>query len=79
MRHHHLTIQNEDGQEVHVPLSPEADRDVGKLLIDGVPYHVERVNASTLQRLYRVDVDKDYAPQHDRSGKCVIIAPYSKG
>lgn len=75
---HYATIQNTTGQQIDVPLSREGTREVGALLIDGVPYHVERMKAKTLQRQYRVDADKGYDPQCDRRNRCVIVAPYSK-
>lgn len=73
-----VTIKNDAGDAITVPLSLEGGRDVGKLTIDGVSYHVERIKAAMLKRDYRVDKDTVYSPQHDRNGMCVIIAPYSK-
>jgi hypothetical protein len=74
---HCLTIDNEQGDQIAVTLVPEGSREVGKLIIDGVPYHVERMKSATMNRRYVVDADEDYRPQHDSAGKCVIVAPYS--
>jgi len=73
-----LTIKTESGQAIAVPLSAEGLRESGKLIIDGVPYHIERIEATALKRDYRVDRDEDYTPQHDKYGMSVIVAPYSK-
>ena len=74
----YVTIQNTHGQRIEVPLSREGTREVGMLLIDGISYHLERINAATLQQQYRVDTDMDYTPQRDRRGRCVLVAPFSK-
>ena len=74
----YATIQSGNGQRMDVALETEGAREVGTLLIDGVPYHVERIKAITLRHQYRVDADKDYVPQCDGQGRCVIVAPYSK-
>ena len=73
-----VTIESEGGESLTVALSTEGDREVGKLMIDGVPYHVERIKAAVLKRDYRVDRDVGYIPQHDKNGFCIIVAPYSK-
>jgi hypothetical protein len=73
-----ITLENEDGESLAVNLSPEGDREVGKLMIDGVPYHVERIKAAVLKSDYRVDRDVGYIPQQDKNGLCIIIAPYDK-
>ena len=75
---HYATIQNTAGQQIDIPLLREGTREVGVLLIDGVRYHVERMKEKTLQRQYRVDADRDYTPQCDGRGRCVIVAPYSR-
>ncbi len=75
---HCTTVANADGQQIEIALTREGTREVGTLLIDGVPYHVERIKAITLQRQYLVDADKGYIPQRDQSGRCVIVAPFSK-
>ena len=73
-----ITIENEGGESLTVDLSPEGDREGGKLMIDGVPYHVERIKAGVLKSDYRVDRDVGYIPQQDKNGRCIIIAPYDK-
>jgi len=73
-----ITIENEGGESLTVDLSPECDREVGKLMIDGIPYHVERIKEALLKSDYRVDRDVGYNPQHDKNGLCIIIAPYDK-
>jgi hypothetical protein len=73
-----VTIQTESGDAMAVAVSVEGDREVGKLLIDGVPYHVERIKAVALKRDYCIDGDEAYTPQHDKNGMCVIVAPYSE-
>ena len=74
----YTTIQSTNGQQMDIPLEREGGREVGTLLIDGVPYHVERIKAAALQRQYCVDADRDYVPQRDGRGRCVILAPFSK-
>lgn len=74
----YITIQNIHGDRFDVPLLHDGTREVGMVLIDGISYHLERIKATTLQQQYRVDTDKDYKPQRDRRGRCVIIAPFSK-
>lgn len=71
-----VTIESEGGESLTVALSPEGGREVGKLMIDGVPYHVERIKAAVLKRDYRVDRDDAYIPRHDKNGLCIIVAPY---
>lgn len=73
-----VRIMSESGDAIAVTLSSEGGRDVGKLTIDGVPYHVERLKAAVLKRNYRVDRDAAYTPQRDKNGMCVIVAPYCK-
>jgi len=73
-----VRITTEFGESIAVQLSSEGDRELGKVIIDGVPYHIERIQAASLKREYRVDRDKDYMPQHNQHGMCVIVAPYSK-
>jgi len=73
-----VTIKTESGDAIVVTLSAEGDRQVGRLIMDGVPYHVERIKVASLKRHYRVDMDEAYSPQHDKNGMCVILAPYSK-
>ena len=75
---HHATIQSANGEEMDIVLEREGGREVGTLFIDGVQYHVERIKATTLERQYHVDGDKDYKPQCDSQGRCVIVAPFSK-
>lgn len=73
-----LMIETEFGDTIAVPLTAEGDRESGKLIIDGVPYHIERIEHASLRHNYLVDRDRDYDPQHDKNGMCVVIAPYSK-
>lgn len=73
-----LTIKNENDASIIVALEREGAREVGRIIIDGVFYHLERLKAKDLQRNYRVDNDDDYCPQHDNNGKSVIVAPFSK-
>ncbi len=49
-----------------------------QILIDGVPYHLERIPKSLLGAPYIVDTDPDYAPKSDSDGFCYIIAPFSE-
>ena len=72
-----VTIQAVDGQSVVVPLSLDGDREVARLEIDGVNYHLERVRKSDLLSHYKVDDDPDYDPQTDDAGFCFLLAPYS--
>ena len=73
-----VRIMNEVGESLTLALLVDNDREVGKLIIDGVPYHMERMKAAALKRNYRVDRDTGYTPQHDKNGFCIIIAPYSE-
>ena len=74
----YIAIQNIAGEQMDIPLSYDGEREVGTLLIDGIPYHVERLKVGTMMRRYRVDADKDYIPQRDCRGMCVTVAPFSK-
>ncbi len=71
------TIQTADGESVIVPLSLDGDRQVARLEIDGINYHLERVRKSDLLARYKVDDDPDYDPQSDDTGFCYLLAPYS--
>lgn len=70
-------IQTPSGDTLVVPLSPEGGRDGARLVIDGVPYHFERVRREELLSRYQVDDDPGYAPEADADGFCYILAPYS--
>lgn len=74
----YVTIQNIAGEQMNIPLSRDGRREVGTLLIDGIPYHVERLKVTTMMRVYRIDTDKNYTPQRDRHGMCVVVAPFSE-
>ena len=65
------------GDVLVVPLSSEGGRDGARLVIDGVPYHFERVSREELLSRYQVDTDPDYDPEADADGFCYILAPYS--
>ena len=71
------TIHAIDGQSVTVPLFLDGDREVARLEIDGVNYHLERVHKSDLLSHYKVDDDPDYDPQADNAGFCYLLVPYS--
>lgn len=70
-------IRTASGDVLAVPLSSEDGREVARLVIDGVPYHFERVRREEILRHYRVDDDPDYAPEADAEGFCCLLAPYS--
>ena len=70
-------IQTSSGDVLAVPLSSEGGREGSRLVIDGVPYHFERVSRKELLSRYKVDDDPDYAPKSDADGFCYILAPYS--
>ncbi len=71
------TIQTADGESVIVPLSLDGGREVARLQIDGINYHLERVRKSDLVAHYKVDDGPDYDPQSDDAGFCYLLAPYS--
>ncbi len=73
-----VTIEAEYGQEIEIALVAEGNREVGRLTIDGVPYHIERLKSTVLKRDYCVDRDVLYTPQHDKNGLCIMITPFSK-
>ncbi len=70
-------IQTSSGDILIVPLSSEGGRDGCHLVIDGVPYHFDRVRREELLSHYKVDDDPDYTPKADADGFCYILAPYS--
>lgn len=70
-------IQTSSGDVLAVPLSSEGGRDGARLVIDGVPYHFERISREELLSRYKVDADPDYDPTSDAEGFCYILAPYS--
>jgi hypothetical protein len=71
-----VSIQSKSGSTLIVPLEQFEDREVGVVLIDGVPYHIERVSKDLLRKAYKVDFDRDYIPKTDSTNRCVIIAPF---
>lgn len=71
------TLQIASGERLTVPLSFDGDREVARLEIDGINYHLERVRKSDLLAHYKVDDDPDYDPQADDTGFCYLLAPYS--
>ncbi len=71
------TIQTVSGESVTVPLASDGDREVARLEMDGVFYHLERIHKSDLLAHYKVDDDPDYDPQSDDAGFCYLLAPYS--
>jgi hypothetical protein len=73
-----LVITNKEGKSIGITLQPEAQRQVGAIQIDGVLYHIEKMPAQEFCAKYTVDVDKEYEPQTDADGCCVIVAPFSK-
>ena len=73
-----VEIQAPSGAVLTVSLSSEDGREAATLLIDGVPYHWERLRREELLADYAVDGDPDYAPQSDSDGFCYLLAPYSR-
>ncbi len=72
-----VQLENDRGEILEVELTPECGHLLGVIHVDGVPYHVERVQASLLSKKYCVDVDPDYHPQSDENDSCILLAPYS--
>jgi len=72
-----VMLQTSSGEKLLVPLSFDGDREVARLEIDGINYHLERVRKSDLLAHYKVDDDPDYDPQADDAGFCYLLAPYS--
>ena len=70
-------IQTASGETLLVLLASDGDREVARLQIDGINYHLERVCKSDLVTHYKVDDDPDYDPQSDDAGYCYLLAPYS--
>jgi Mg/Co/Ni transporter MgtE len=73
-----VRLCNESGDVLEVELTPEGNRLLGLLRVDGVPYHVEELSAERLMSMYCVDTDPDYQPRRDANGHCIILAPYSR-
>jgi len=73
----YVTIQNIAGEKMDIPLMRDGRREVGTLIIDGIPYHVERLKVASMMRWYRVDKDKNYTPKQDRRGMCFVVVPFS--
>ena len=78
MTEHTATIDDGLGRTVRIPLVHEGEFLSAQILIDGVPYHLERIPKSLLGAPYIVDTDPDYAPKSDSDGFCYIIAPFSE-
>ena len=74
----YLVIANADGKSINLALQKNGQRQVGTLLINGFRYHIESIPLNEFRSKYRVDTDKEYDPQTDVDGCCVIIAPFSK-
>jgi hypothetical protein len=70
-----IVIKNEMGDELSVHLVSDGYRESTTLLIDGVLYHFERLERTTLTEDYCVDRDPDYRPRADASEYCYILAP----
>lgn len=70
-------IRTSLGEVIQVPLLEDNEREQACLVIDGVPYHFERISRSELVGDYKVDADPDYNPKSDSDGFCYILAPYS--
>ena len=70
-------IRTSSGEVILVPLSAENEREQARLVIDGVPYHFERISRNDLFSHYIVDDDPDYDPKSDEDGCCYVLAPYS--
>lgn len=70
-------IKTSSGEVLRVPLSSDNKREQARLVIDGVPYHFERISRVELASDYKVDDDPDYDPKSDEEGYCYILAPYS--
>ncbi len=70
-------IQTASGESLVVPLSSDGNREVARLEIDGINYHLERIRKSDLLAHYKVDDNPDYDPQADDAGFCYLLAPYS--
>jgi hypothetical protein len=73
-----LTIDGGEGEFLRVDLKSDGQRRVGTIFIDGVRYHIEKIPVQEYQANYRVDIDKEYVPQTDANGSCILIAPFSK-
>ncbi len=70
-------IRTSSGEVIRVPMASEDEREQARLVIDGVPYHFERISRSDLLSNYKVDTDPDYEPKSDAEGYCYVLAPYS--
>jgi len=70
-------IEAPSGDVLVVPLFSEDGCDSSCLIIDGLPYHLERISRDDLLSHYKVDDDPAYDPRSDVDGFCYILAPYS--
>jgi hypothetical protein len=70
-------LKTSNGETLRVPLVFDGDREVARLEIDGINYHLERVRKSDLLSNYKVDDDPDYNPHSDDAGYCYLLVPYS--
>lgn len=73
-----VEIQTSSGEVFTLSLFSEDGREQSRLVIDGIPYHFERIYRAELVSHYKVDDDPDYDPKSDKDGFCYILAPYSE-
>lgn len=75
---HNARLQNENGDRISVQLLSDGEVERGVLLIDGVPYHIERMSSRRLVSRYLLDDDPDYCPKTDSKGCCILAIPFSE-
>lgn len=76
-----IWIQNTRGERLQIEMSAEGDERLGTLYVEDIPYHVYFVEKDELGKggdKLVVDRDPGYKPRFPKSGRCVLIAPYSE-
>jgi hypothetical protein len=78
---HTTWIENEKGERLKVELQNEGGELLGKVFIDGIPYHVFLAEPTEIGQggeQFIVDRDPDYEPKQSSSGRYLLIAPYAE-
>ena len=73
-----VRVTNEFGAQLEILLTLEGDTLLGRVEIDGIPYHVflASVDEVSIGGKYSLDHDPDYIPRSSPNGQYLLISPY---
>ena len=71
-------IVNESGARLEIKLTLEGDTLLGRVEVDGVPYHVflATTDEVSVDGKYSLDHDPDYLPRQSPTGQYLLMSPY---